>query len=319
MHIAFIGHPYHQATRSSGFILEILSELGKVSCFYEHEQEERNEWAQAFNERDYDLIVVWQVHESFRRLSGKHPNVVFAPMYDTMQTPTGFYWEKKFSRAKVLSFCRRLHRKVTRHNATSRYFRYFPNPADHEVISDYGDIRAFFWYRRNPIDSKLVFDLCGSTRIAKFLLHDAPDPEMAPLGAVKPTANIGTLERSSWFEGQEAYRDAMRQCNVFFAPRVVEGIGMSFLEAMASGLCVVAPNMPTMNEYITNHVNGLLYSPTFKFCVDFSGLREIGSQARESIEIGYRVWKEELPALMDFLATPKDRLLLADRSRGYRA
>lgn len=47
---------------------------------------------------------------------------------------------------------------------------------------------------------------------------------------------------------------------LYFAPRKYEGIGMSFLEAMASGRCVIAPDYPTMNEYIKNGETGYLYN-----------------------------------------------------------
>ena len=34
---------------------------------------------------------------------------------------------------------------------------------------------------------------------------------------------------------------------------------MAFLEAMAMGMCVVAENQPTANEYILSGQNGILY------------------------------------------------------------
>jgi glycosyltransferase involved in cell wall biosynthesis len=34
---------------------------------------------------------------------------------------------------------------------------------------------------------------------------------------------------------------------------------MSLLETMAMGLCVVAPDTPTHNEYISDGITGLLY------------------------------------------------------------
>ncbi len=61
---------------------------------------------------------------------------------------------------------------------------------------------------------------------------------------------------SSWFRDAGEYLDMLAAANVFFAPRRAEGIGMSFLEAMAMGLCVVAPRGPTMSEYIENGRNG---------------------------------------------------------------
>ena len=58
-----------------------------------------------------------------------------------------------------------------------------------------------------------------------------------------------------------AYAPALRRAGIYFAPRLYEGIGISFLEAMAMGKAVVAPDNPTMNEYVTHNVNGFLYKP----------------------------------------------------------
>ena len=49
------------------------------------------------------------------------------------------------------------------------------------------------------------------------------------------------------------------RANVYFAPRLEEGIGQTFLEAIRWGRCVVAADNRTINEYIIHGVNGLLY------------------------------------------------------------
>ena len=89
---------------------------------------------------------------------------------------------------------------------------------------------------------------------------------------------------------------------------MLEGIGMSFLEAMALGQCVVAPDAPTMNEYISNGTNGLLYPLERPGALDLSRHREIGARARDSIERGFARWQASQEALLDFIATPKERL-----------
>jgi hypothetical protein len=81
---------------------------------------------------------------------------------------------------------------------------------------------------------------------------------------------------------------------------------MAFLEAMAKGKCVVAPNHSTMNEYIIHRKTGILYEPDNPQPLDFSNLniKEIGSNAREYIEQGHAGWLDAQKELIDFIDQP---------------
>jgi glycosyltransferase involved in cell wall biosynthesis len=309
MRIAIIDHSYHATTKSTDFFHGILAKIGSVRRF--HDESWRggmNDWRLNFDESDYDLIVIWQIHEAFSALTGKHDNVLFVPMYDAMFKGRDFYWRSEFGNAKCLSFCRKLHEEITSRNGTSRYFKYFPDPAGYQMVADFSEIRPFFWYRRSKIDTNLVFELCAKTKIKEFTIHNAPDPDQLPLAFSKRPPNISNYKVTTWFDRAEDYREALLRNNVFFVPRPIEGIGMAFLEAMASGLCVVAPNLPTMNEYIANGANGILYSFERRFPLRLSRAAEIGARARESVERGFDDWQRELPNLVDFIVTPKSRL-----------
>lgn len=312
MRIAAIDHSYHQTTKSTDFFYEILSKIGSVRRFHDDSWcGGNNDWRLNFDESDYDLIVIWQIHEAFSALTGKHDNVLFVPMYDAMfKGPNfhNFYWKSEFGQAKCLSFCRKLHQEISRRNGISRYFKYFPDPANYDTTSDFSDIRPFFWYRRGEIDTNIVFELCADTKIKKFMIHNAPDPGQAHLSIPNFPKNISNYEITTWFESAADYHAAQLRNNVFFVPRPIEGIGMAFLEAMASGCCVVAPDLPTMNEYIANGTNGMLYSFERKFPLHFGRAREIGARARETVERGFVEWQRELPDLIEFIITPKSRL-----------
>ncbi len=309
MRVALIDHSYHKTTKSTEFFSELLARIGSVHRFYDESWcRGENLWRREFAEADYDLIIIWQAHEAFAALSGRHDNVLFVPMYDAMLWGNKFYWKKTFATAKCLSFSHKLHQEITRRDGTSRYFKYFPDPVRFPTISDFDAIRAFFWYRMKKIEPKLVFDLCRDVEIEKFTLHNAPDPEQALPKIARPPSNIAQFEVTTWFDSAEHYRETLLQHNLFFAPRPSEGIGMSFLEAMACGLCVVAPNAPTMNEYITDGTNGLLYAMERRFPLDVSRIKEIGARARETVERGYAEWQKQTAELIDFIATPKSRL-----------
>lgn len=306
MRIALIDHSYRKTTQSIGFFHEILAAIGSVEHFYDEAWcGGENLWRTTFNEFDYDLVVIFQAHQVFEALSGQHKNVVFVPMYDGMLTAGNqFHWVAEFGKARIVSFSRTLHQEVTRRNALSRYFKCFPDPNQFQTVSDFDEIRPFFWYRVASINPDLVFDLCNDAKARSITLHNAPDPEQPPLSISKLPSCLSDIKVTHWFENSEHYRKTLTNHNVYFAPRPSEGIGMSFLEAMASGLCVVAPDFPTMNEYIADGTNGLLYSPNRRFQLDFSRAKEIGARARETVERGFVDWQRSIPEMIEFITAP---------------
>ena len=106
---------------------------------------------------------------------------------------------------------------------------------------------------------------------------------------------------SEWFPDKEDFFKILKASNVFFAPRLYEGIGISFIEAMTMRQCVVAPNTPTMNEYIRDGETGLLYDPGNPVSLDFSNAKQIANNAREYCKKGYKRWIESEEELIDFI------------------
>ena len=106
----------------------------------------------------------------------------------------------------------------------------------------------------------------------------------------------GGRTESTW-QSREDYLRSLAGRNVFVAPRRYEGIGMAFLEAMAMGMCVVAENQSTANEYILSGENGILYgggrARLFAPApASLCELERMGKAARESIGQIHRNWLE---------------------------
>ena len=74
-----------------------------------------------------------------------------------------------------------------------------------------------------------------------------------------PDISLGQDNGEKVWKNRQNYLRELEKFHVYFAPRKYEGIGMTFLEAMAMGMCVVAENAPTANEYILSGKNGILY------------------------------------------------------------
>jgi glycosyltransferase involved in cell wall biosynthesis len=119
-----------------------------------------------------------------------------------------------------------------------------------------------------------------------------------------PTAEETTqwnITTSRWFEQPSDYAVLLQRFQIYFAPRRFEGIGMSFLEAMALGMAVVAPNNPTMNEYLVSGHNGFLYDPEHPQVPNWQKAEQWGAAARQTCVDGRQTWLDSLPALRAWL------------------
>ena len=141
-----------------------------------------------------------------------------------------------------------------------------------------------------------VSALLKGSGVTRLHLHEAPDPGQDVREQNRESqerAWEGELVTTRWFSDKSQLKAAMRESAFYVAPRPTEGIGMSFLEAMAMGRCVIAPDMPTMNEYIRHGENGLLYDLHEPFSLPpmtEDRVRAMQEAARRSMAEGRARW-----------------------------
>ncbi len=302
MKTAFLAMSVHiNRTRSSDFFIAILREFFGDVTVIPHERV----WIDVPKTK-WDLIVVWQARYTARELEAFGADrVVLVPMYDDVPFDEA-YWAR-YRQFKVFCFSSTLEKLLVSYGLRAWGARYYPDPAA-PTEHAWDELYAFFWQRYAYVDWKLVKKLMGETEFARINLHWTPEDHEAqrpPIGDEELAK--GKVQVSSWFKGSEEYRSCLTRYNIYFASRIYEGIGLSFLEAMAMGLCVVAPERPTMNEYIENGKSGILYDPERPIPLDFSRAREMRAAARASCELGRRQWLEALPRLRGFLEEPVPR------------
>lgn len=303
MRLAFVGHPHHAQTGSARFMIDALRRLGSVEEYVAGAAPGGADLAGVVR-GGHDAVVVWQVEEAALRLvEAGLPNVTFFPMYDSCREHPDSYW-RRLAPSKVVSFSSVLGARLQRLGVRVRCVRYWPEvPAERVVPGP--ELAGYFWQRRRELSWETIRTLVAHAPFRRFTLHDAPDPGEGPLpGPAPDEAARVHLRRTTWHADRAAARAELLSHDVYFAPRVYEGIGMSFLEAMAMGLLVVAPDRPTMNEYVVSGVNGILYDPAIPAPLDLGRARELGDRARRSAEVGRARWCRALPALLDFVATP---------------
>lgn len=316
--LLFIGHTYHQKTKSSVFLLDLLRQDYLITEFYmDSEQPLEYEPLGELQQKEFDVLLIWQVMpkttELKKYISWQH--TVFFPMYDHFVAIGGFnakIW-KEYQEALIVSFSKTLCDDLCTCGFDARYIQYFPEPGK---IGSWGaEDSLFFWQRRTNLNMSTLAQAATNLDLKKVHLHAAPDPGHSTLhpsafdeGVASFFENIACSE-SVWFAKKEQMYETMEQSGLYMAPRHMEGIGMSFLEAMAHGRCVIAPDRPTMNEYITDGVNGLLY-PWDDTSESHCGaslkrpaktIREIQQNAYQTIVDGRKKWDTDKHLILEWL------------------
>lgn len=297
--LLFIGHEYHKKTKSSDFMQNIMSKYFDIEFFaLDPYQCNINEQLEPLKNKNYDVLVLWQMMPSIEKLRQyiSFEHCAFFPMYDGVPSRNDKIWYE-YRDVNIINFSKTLHDELKSLGFSSYYFQYFPKPLK---ITNEGDEKSiFFWQRINQININTVAKLIDLENIKHIHFHHAIDPGHE---FVEPGEEINKkATHSTWFDTREDMQKQMQKSAVYIAPRMFEGIGMSFLEAMAMGRCVIAPNNPTMNEYIKNGVNGILYDLNNPKYVDLSNIREIQKNTIKYIKDGFENWEKEKWKIVDIL------------------
>lgn len=314
--IAYLDHSFHRTTRSTDFLAALLVRYGhEVTHFWDEAWQGGAPvpWPAV---AAHDVVIMFQSYCSpeakYFRL--QHPNVIYIPMLDQFGIWQGplfnlsSFWEP-FQGSKVINFSSALHATTTAFGIASHFVRYHPPAPEYAPVPKDG-LHGFFWLRRErELPWSLIRQLIANYRFDSFHVHLATDPGFAPPTAPSPEdVERHSITTSTWFEHKCDLEAVMQRANVYFAPRLEEGIGQSFLEAMSRGQCVVAADQGTMNEYIVPGVNGLLYDHRAPVPLDFSLATRLGHQARLGAMHGHALWDQAEAGLVRFVLAPSESL-----------
>ena len=294
---------FHAKTGSASFIKDILSTLGEVDVMYDDSFSPRPQCeADLSKALEYDLVWVHQqtyVALICARIGVK--NLVFSPMYDSGWPDTDLTQLKE--QAMVICFSSRQYFELQSSGFKHLlYVKYFPKPSEYQ-ISDFKTLRPFFMQRRQMPDWKLVREILGDNHYEKINYKYAPDYNDFPIPNLNER-HANKLEMTGWTQTKEQGMIPVKESNLYFAPREIEGIGLAFLDAMAMGIPVVSPNRATANEYICHNVTGWLYEMAFPEVLPQlteAKLFEMSRNVREYMEAGYRQWKRDVWEIKNFV------------------
>ncbi len=315
--IAYVDHSYHRQTVSTDFIPQMLRRAGHEVDYFWDEAWRHGPAIPWSAVSAYDAVVMFQIRcalpqgEYFRAL---HPNVTYIPMLDQWGLWNGPFvhlgesWEP-LQGCKAINFSSAAQAVTVGFGIRSLQVQYFQQPLA-EPCAPAAGLHGFFWLRREEqIPWSTVRALIGEARFDTFHVHLVPDPfSHEPTAPPSEDCRRYNITTSTWFDSKAQFTEVLERANVFFAPRMAEGIGQSFLEALCRGQCVVAPNHGTMNEYILDGVNGLLYDSAEPRPLDFSRVIELGRAGWQAARRGYQRWLEAEERIVHFILTPSAEL-----------
>ena len=296
--LLYIGHAFHNKTKSSDFILDLLSTKYSIEKFDFDPYCDGMGVFKKLSGLHFDVVILWQIMPDISKLREyfSFDKIAFFPMYDGVPDFSDPIWSKYFE-CNIINFSIALHENCKEHGFSSQYIQYFPKP---KTILNMGDEKSvFMWQRVANINPDTIDKVLGVNNINYLYHHQAADPEQ---NLKLPSKKFeGKVKISTWFETKEEMDKYMQECALYFAPRIKEGIGMSFLEAMASARCVIAPDFPTMNEYIKNGVTGYLYNQKKPQKIKIKNVRQIQENTMKYIEEGYKKWDENKHKILDWI------------------
>ena len=266
------------------------------------------------------MLVCWQVMPPLSWVK-KHFNFrhgVLFPMLDGCPDVKKSEKWYPYRDWQMICFSQRLGRELKSAGFSAHTIQYFPQP---RKVQAWGALdSAFFWFRRPEISCELVEKLFSGSGVRKIHVHNCPDPGVGPV--VAPGADRMSYSFSTWFDQKSELFEKAGESAFYMAPRAKEGIGMSFLEAMAEGRCVVAPDRPTMNEYIVHGETGFLYDLSCAAPLRIEEVRNIQQQAHAFIREGFSRWEEDKEKIFDWMTAPvrflRLRLILCMLIRFFR-
>lgn len=295
--LLFIGHSYHEKTRSSEFIISLLSETYDIKILYDES------WSGGVFpdvlalQRDYDVIVFWQTILDRSKLKKlRHENIVFFPMFDAVHDWGIEAW-RPYRRVKIICFSSTLYKRLSQWGFNLLYVKFFPSVGE---FCPGSKKEVFFWQRINTININTIVKLVGDNCV-DIHLHKVLDYKNDFIDADQSDIKKHNITYSQWFKNKMDMTNLIKNKGIYIAPRLYEGIGLSFLEAMAMGKAVVAVNNPTMNEYIEHEKTGYLYDINNLYSLDLKNINNVQQSTYFYMQKGFEQWNKNKYSIVDFI------------------
>ncbi|MDR3666846.1 MAG: glycosyltransferase [Ignavibacteriaceae bacterium] len=297
--LLWVDHSYHKKTLSTNFLKEILEKIFSVNIFWD-DYWRGGESLPVQEINKYDYVFFFQTLLPFSKLKQITAKIIWVPMFDGDPLSDKFWYCLSSLPIKIISFSEYLHKKCLQYNIQSLPLKYYLQPAFSENIPKSGK-HYFFWYR-GSLRLSDIKGLIDPQNVDSFVYRSAPDPYFKEEVLSQEDIQNYKLQiiRDVKLDSRGKYLELLKKSNIYFAPRKIEGIGISFLEAIAIGMVVVAYNNGTMNEYIKHEYNGYLFDSD-DHQINFENLNIVLNNSKSTAQKGWEKWENDKITINDFI------------------
>jgi hypothetical protein len=297
-----VDHSFHKVTHSFDFIRNILSHKYDLYDFWD-DAWSGGEHIPVDKLNEFEAIFYFQAINPLKELSRIRGRIIWVPMYDSVTYRRAFWLKLSTLPVKVVCFSRKLFKLISSLGVSAVYVQYYLDPSNYTQTTDFKKRSVFYWFR-GGINFDAMDKILTGNKIDSMDIRLAPDPNVQlsePNEGIIKKYNIKTTKGLS---SREEYISLISRNNIFIAPRLKEGIGISTLEALTMGKCVIAHNDSTMNEYIIDGHNGILIDATNPKPIDLSKFESIARHAYENCISGWKNWQNDIHRLQEFVYNP---------------
>lgn len=309
MKIAFIDLAVHRKTKSTRFIIDDVLSDYQIDEFYL--ETNPSAMVSEIASSGYELVICFQtefVAPIF--LMADIPTVII-PMFDAIEHAPSWYWEM-MGGVTAVNFSKAVNHTHKSVGIRARFYQYWNKRFESSKTATFeGELNGFFWQRRpeQGLSWRFASRLLGN---AVDTLHVHNSPDHSSMVEERPSPLISN---SKFGKDNSLYLEKLEDANIFLCPRYSEGLGHTIIEAMSKGMCVIANNSATHNEYIVDGLNGLLidyYDADLFFSnidrdlpnavtLNIDKARALGEAARLTAVEGIKEWDNNKLGLKMFL------------------
>lgn len=298
--VAVIIHSFHQRTKSHEFFVEILEREYEVVCLFDESWNGKKRIPLRKIKKFSKIFFFHTLHYKEEILKLKNHDVFLVPMMDGVYNTPDRFWEELLF-CKVISFSSTLHDRLRKLGLKSCLVRFYPKPNwENRNRTDSRLPNLYFWQRVNEINWSLIKKLVNPNQVNRVYLNPTVDPGQKFEEPSQEDIEKYKIEYVPWFETKAEHEVFLEKIDLFVAPRVREGIGFSFLNAMSKGCVIIGNNQPTLNEYITNE-NGFLFNINELHPLDLTTYQSMREKLLKCVILGKSEWEKDKELLMEFL------------------
>ena len=300
MKLAIIDSFQHKAKRKLHFLSDLLFSFFDVTYYWEDPASDNLIYMLSDMHREnYDAIILIQPYEKIANYANISCNSIIAIINSYFSSNIN---SKYFpTHMKYISLSKFQHEILKTLGLESEWIQYFPNPYDFNPRKIDYCFRGFYRYKSPEISPKILTQLMMETKFDNLHVHDSYIMNKKSLSLHMKCFKNTSVTTSKWLTSKSDYISLLSKSNVYFAPNLYDISPNSILEAMSLGMCVVSPDLPSVNEYIVDGENGLLYDAENPAPLDFTNINAICKRARESIEEGYDTWLNNRKMIFKFI------------------